>query len=138
VIGDASLVSRDEDEFALAERDRATCGAPTLDVLAGEARPQRERDGCGHLVSIRRCLAAAPGPMVFELHDVRIEVDGALAFSHFLSRCGVIEKDNVEKTSWFRGTQCYRRTADGWEIVHEHFSLPFDMETGAMLFDATP
>ncbi len=84
------------------------------------------------------CLAAAPGPMVFELHDVRIEVDGALAFSHFLSRCGVIEKDNAEKTSWFRGTQCYRRTADGWEIVHEHFSLPFDMETGAMLFDATP
>lgn len=84
------------------------------------------------------CLAAAPGPTVFELHDVHIEVDGGLAFSHFLSRCGVIEKDQSEKTSWFRGTQCYRRTADGWQIVHEHFSLPFDMETGAMLFDATP
>lgn len=84
------------------------------------------------------CLAAAPGPMVFELHDVHIEADGTLAFSHFLSRCGVIEKDQSEKTSWFRGTQCYRRTADGWQIVHEHFSLPFDMQTGAMLFDATP
>lgn len=84
------------------------------------------------------CLAAAPGPTVFELHDVRVDVDGGLAFSSFLSRCGVIEKDQSEKTSWFRGTQCYRRTADGWQIVHEHFSLPFDMETGAMLFDATP
>lgn len=84
------------------------------------------------------CLAAAPGPMVFELHDVHIEVDGALAFSHYLSRCGVIEKDRSEKTSWFRGTQCFRRTADDWQIVHEHFSLPFDMKTGAMLFDATP
>lgn len=84
------------------------------------------------------CLAAAPGQAFFELHDVRVEVDGALACSHCLSRCGVIGEDGNEQASWFRGTHCYRRTASGWEIAHEHFSVPFDMESHAMLFDATP
>lgn len=84
------------------------------------------------------CLAAAPGSMLFELHDVRVEVDGALAFSHCLSRCGIVDEDGSEKASWFRGTHGYHRTAEGWRIVHEHFSAPFDMETHAVLFDATP
>lgn len=84
------------------------------------------------------CLDAAPGPTVFELHDARFEVDGAVAFSHGLFRCGIIADDGSEQASWFRGTHCYRATATGWEIVHEHFSAPFDMETHAVLFDATP
>jgi ketosteroid isomerase-like protein len=32
----------------------------------------------------------------------------------------------------------YQRINGQWKVVHEHWSAPFDMETGAGLFDLEP
>ncbi len=37
-----------------------------------------------------------------------------------------------------RVTACYRQEAGLWQIVHEHWSAPFDMTSGATLFDLQP
>jgi ketosteroid isomerase-like protein len=37
-----------------------------------------------------------------------------------------------------RVTACYRRDGGQWRIVHEHWSAPFDMASGAALFNLEP
>ena len=37
-----------------------------------------------------------------------------------------------------RATVCFRKTGRAWRIVHEHFSAPFDPESGKALFDLEP
>ena len=78
----------------------------------------------------KACLAMIRGPMLFEIHEPRIAVEGDLAFCHYLARCGGAGADGVEQSGWLRATVCARRRGDGWAIVHEHFSVPFDPESG--------
>jgi ketosteroid isomerase-like protein len=37
-----------------------------------------------------------------------------------------------------RVTQCLRQQNGRWLIMHEHFSMPCDMESGKALFDLQP
>jgi ketosteroid isomerase-like protein len=37
-----------------------------------------------------------------------------------------------------RGTIGYRKTDGTWLVVHEHWSAPFDIESGKALFDLQP
>lgn len=84
------------------------------------------------------CLAMCSGPMLFEVHDLDIEARDDLAFSHYLSRCGGTGADGTEQDGWFRATVCWRRTNGRWQVVHEHFSAPFDPESGKALLDLEP
>ncbi len=84
------------------------------------------------------CLAMCPGPMVFELGDVDISADDNVAFSYSLINCGGTDETGVLKTSWMRMTSCFRKIDGQWKIVHEHFSAPFDMQTGKALFNLQP
>lgn len=75
----------------------------------------------------------------FEIGQLDIKVDGDLAVCIFLNQCGGMdEKTGEEQIGWVRGTQVYEQHEGQWLIVHEHFSLPFDMATGAALFQLTP
>jgi len=84
------------------------------------------------------CLSMCPGPMVFEVHDLHVAASDDVAFGHYLSRCGGTGPDGVAKVGWMRGTVCCRKSNDRWLVVHEHFSAPFDMESGKALFDLEP
>jgi len=84
------------------------------------------------------CMAMCPGPMIFEIHDLDIATQGDLAFGHYLSRCGATGPDGEEKAGWMRATVGCRKVNGRWLIVHEHFSAPFDPESGKALFDLKP
>ncbi len=84
------------------------------------------------------CLAMCPGPMVFKIGELDIAVENDLAFAHCLVQCGMQDDKGQEKTSWMRMTSGYRKINGAWMIVHEHFSAPFDMQTGKALFDIEP
>ena len=85
-----------------------------------------------------QCLEFCPGPMIFEFDQVEIEVDEQLAFGHALCRCGGGDENGKEVSSWMRVSSGLRKIDGRWLVVHEHFSLPFDMQTGAMLGSLTP
>lgn len=85
----------------------------------------------------RSCLAMCPGPMIFEIHELDVDIEGDLALSHCLARCGAV-MDGEERSSWMRGTIGHRRIGGRWMIVHEHWSAPFDPESGKVLFDLEP
>lgn len=84
------------------------------------------------------CMEMCPGPMVFKIDHLKTTADDDLAFSHFLTYCGATDQDGNEKASWMRVTSCHRRENGQWLIAHEHFSAPFEMETGKALFDLQP
>ena len=86
----------------------------------------------------RMCLSMCPGPMTFETDAPEIAAAGDLAFAHCLIRCGGPDDTGKVNASWMRMTAGYRRTGGRWKIVHEHFSAPFDPESGKALFELTP
>lgn len=84
------------------------------------------------------CLEMCPGPMVFELHDIAIHAEGHVGFCHALLRCGSTNDKDEAEVSWMRMTSGYRRIEGHWKVVHEHFSVPFEMESGKALLDLEP
>jgi ketosteroid isomerase-like protein len=83
------------------------------------------------------CIATCPSP-IFEIHDLGIETGDGVAFGHYLLRCGATRDDGKEQTGWMRVTVCCRKTSGRWLIAHEHFSVPFDMESGKALLGLEP
>jgi uncharacterized protein (TIGR02246 family) len=80
------------------------------------------------------CMTMCSGPMIFELHELKIAANEDLAFVHALNRCGGTGPDGKEMTGWMRMTTCFRRRKDGWRVAHEHFSAPFDMQNDKVLW----
>ncbi|MGF1623850.1 MAG: YybH family protein [Alphaproteobacteria bacterium] len=78
------------------------------------------------------------GQMVFDVSDLAITAADDVGFAHGLCRCGGVSKDGVEETGWMRFTACYRKRNGQWLVVHEHFSVPFDMQSAKPLFDLQP
>ncbi|MGV8783671.1 YybH family protein, partial [Pseudomonas aeruginosa] len=54
-----------------------------------------------------------------------------------LCHCGGTGPDGQPHSSWMRVSAGYRKQGDGWKVIHEHFSAPFDMD-GKALFDLQP
>lgn len=79
------------------------------------------------------CMKHCPGPGVFEFHELRIVEAQDSAFAHWLAHCG-----GADKACWMRVTAGYQRINGQWRVVHEHWSAPFDMQSGAALFDLKP
>lgn len=78
------------------------------------------------------------GHSTFELRDLTIKQNDALGFSHALVYCaGSNEKGEIQGC-WMRLTQGWQQQQGQWRIIHDHFSVPFDMVSGAVLFELTP
>jgi len=81
-----------------------------------------------------KCMTMCTGPTVFELHELQLVAGDGVTFAHALNRCGGTGPDGKESTGWMRMTGGYRRMNGRWQVVHEHFSAPFDMETSKVLW----
>ncbi len=84
------------------------------------------------------CLSFCQGPITFEMRDLTVTVGDGVAFAYSLNRCGGTDENGEEKASWMRGTICLEKIDGAWKVVHEHYSAPFDMESGKAMFDLVP
>lgn len=75
--------------------------------------------------------------MTFDIAELQIHADPQVAFAHYLCHCGGTGPDGQPHSSWMRVSAGYRKQGDGWKVIHEHFSAPFDMD-GKALFDLQP
>jgi ketosteroid isomerase-like protein len=75
-------------------------------------------------------FAGWEGPITIEIRDLVIHVDGDVAFSHSLNRLTGTRLGGGITDIWMRSTLGFRRTTDGWRIVHGHTSVPFDPTDG--------
>lgn len=111
----------------------------TDDVLAFDAIMALQFKGKeAYMAHWQTCMGFAKGEMHFEVHQLAVAATGQLAFNHSVNMCGCTNEQGELQTSWMRCTQCWRKTADGWKIAHEHFSAPFDVENGQALFNLQP
>jgi uncharacterized protein (TIGR02246 family) len=111
----------------------------TPDILSFDAIAELQFKGAqAYRKHWEACMAMCSGPLVFDLHDLSIVAGDGVAFGHYLLRCGGTGPDGKEHTGWMRVTVCLRKTRGKWLIAHEHFSAPFDPQSGKALLDLEP
>ncbi|MCX2887188.1 nuclear transport factor 2 family protein [Pseudomonas sp. DCB_BI] len=123
---------------AVRDRDIPNITAPYADdIVAFDAIQALQFKGkAAYTAHWQMCIGMCPGAMVFELAELTVHASGDLALAHWLNRCG--PADDESQCGFMRATVGYRRQAGQWQVVHEHWSAPFDMQTQKALFDLKP
>ncbi|MEK1908469.1 MAG: nuclear transport factor 2 family protein [Pseudomonas sp.] len=111
----------------------------SADVLAFDAVMQLQFKGRdAYRAHWKVCLEMCAGPTTFEVNELEQEASGELGFGHFLCYCAGTDAEGKSQGCWLRVSQGYRREGGRWRIAHEHFSVPFDPESGQALFELKP
>lgn len=84
------------------------------------------------------CLEHCAGDMEMTLHDARLHVSGNMAFCHAICECGGTDQNGERHTGFMRMTTCLERHNGKWQIVHDHFSAPFDPLTNKIIDNLKP
>ena len=74
----------------------------------------------------------------YEIRDLSITTGETVAFCHYLYRVTGTLRDGGKVEMWVRATVCLQKVEDKWVIVHEHQSVPFNVETGKASLDLKP
>ena len=116
----------------------AIMGFYAPDIVAFDAIQQLQFKGvAAYGEHWRQCFSSC-GAMVFEIHDLQVAAAGDVGFAHYLARCGGTGPDGTEQKGWMRATVAFREAGGRWQVVHEHYSAPFDPMSGKALFDLQP
>ena len=95
--------------------------------------PAREQ----RLTSIRAHHGLEP-PIEYDRHYLELMVGDDVAFSRSLNRFGGSKSDGTLTVSWLCETLGFRRNDGRWQLVHQHVSVPFDMDSGKALLQLEP
>lgn len=105
------------------------------DVILFDVKPPYRTKG---LPAVRKLWEASllqlPEKLRSEHRDIRVTMEGDLAFAHYLQRIQAVGQTHPASETWTRATVCYQRSDGEWRIVHEHVSVPFDPVTGRVAF----
>jgi ketosteroid isomerase-like protein len=83
-------------------------------------------------------FAQFDGPIHVELRDSHVEAAGGIAFAYGLEHLTGRLKGGESADIWIRYTEGLRRIDDKWRVVHEHISVPSDLDTGKAMLDLKP
>ncbi len=75
-------------------------------------------------------LGNFPGPITVEMTGLDIVADHNLAYGHSIQRVAGTDKAGKPLDLTVRVTDVYRKIKGQWLIVHEHVSVPVDLDTG--------
>ena len=88
----------------------------------------------------RRWLEAftAYDRIAYEVRELNVTAHGELAFVRGLNNFkGTFANGHITDT-WVRWTACFRRIDGVWLVVHDHVSVPADLEHGQAVLNLTP
>jgi ketosteroid isomerase-like protein len=140
---DEAAVRRVLEDITQAVRERDVDGLLAHcagDIVNFDMVPPLEHNG---VRAMRRLWAMTLGgfqvPLQYEMRDVYISVSGDVGFVRSLNRFGgtLVDSGKVD-VSWIRSTLGLRKIEGTWKVVHEHVSVPFDMDTGRALLELQP
>jgi ketosteroid isomerase-like protein len=106
----------------------------TFDMIA----PLKHEGGDALRRRWAKTLASFEPPLDYDLAQLEIFVDGHVAFARGLAYFGGTQADGEIVRHWLCTTFGLRKKDDHWKLVHEHVSVPFDMETGKAQLDLKP
>jgi uncharacterized protein (TIGR02246 family) len=70
------------------------------------------------------------GPITVELTDLDVSADRNLAYSHSIQRVAGTDRQGKKLDLTVRVTDVYKKARGRWFIIHEHVSVPVDLDTG--------
>jgi len=68
--------------------------------------------------------------ITFELTDLDVTTDDNLAYSHSIQRVAGTDKQGKKLDLTVRVTDVYKKINGNWLVIHEHVSVPVDLDTG--------
>jgi ketosteroid isomerase-like protein len=86
----------------------------------------------------QEAFATFTGPFDYELHDLNVTTDGELAFVHSLNHLKATLSSAQITDFWLRWTACFGRIDGVWVVVHDHVSVPADLEHGQAVLNLRP
>ena len=88
----------------------------------------------------QEAFALYTGPFSYELDELRVTTTQGedLACVHSLNHVKATLANAQISDFWLRWTACLRRIDGVWVIVHDHVSVPADLEHGRAVVDLTP
>jgi len=78
------------------------------------------------------------GPLEYDQHYLELMVGDEVAFCRSINRFGGDKSDGDKAISWICSTMGFRRIGGRWKLVHQHSSVPFDMDSGQALLELQP
>jgi len=75
-------------------------------------------------------LGSFNGPLKFEISDLSVMADGTMGFSHSIQHVTGTDTKGQPVDLTVRVTDVYRKIKGNWLVVHEHVSVPVDLDTG--------
>ena len=100
--------------------------------------PLRHGGGAAFSRRWQALFQSIPGAIDYEVHDLQVAVGNGVAFSHSLNRMAGTTATGGAMDRWLRWTACYRKVGGQWRIVHEHVSVPVDVQHGTAVLNARP
>jgi uncharacterized protein (TIGR02246 family) len=83
-------------------------------------------------------LNTMTGPVKFEVTDFTVTVAGELAYAHSVHYFTGTDSQGQTTSMIARVSDVYRKIKGQWLIVHEHVSVPVDLQTGKADFASQP
>jgi ketosteroid isomerase-like protein len=78
------------------------------------------------------------GPIDYEIRDLRITMSDDVAFCHSLCHVKSTRTTGEKADYWVRVTSGFQKMNGRWMIIHEHVSVPINMETMQAALDLQP
>lgn len=109
------------------------------DVVSFDVEPPLQHVGVEAKMANWERAFAFFATLDYEVRDLDVTIGGDIAFTHAFGRLsGTLPNGVATAGMWVRVTLCLRRVADGWTIVHDQASVPFDIATGKGVTDLEP
>lgn len=99
-------------------------------VLFDVPEPLRHRGADAYRQVWERWLPTIEGPLGCEISDLSVTAGDDVALSHCLNRITSKRAGGDTTDLWVRVTVGYRKISGRWTVIHEHVSVPFDMQDG--------
>ena len=77
-------------------------------------------------------------PIAYDVRGLEVVAGEDVAFSQSLNHVKTTMQDGELCDTWVRVTVGYRKIDGEWLVVHEHVSVPVEMETGEAALDLAP
>lgn len=105
------------------------------DTIAFDLMPPTQVDFSHYRKNLERWLTGFSSPIEYEIQDLRITMSDDVAFSHNLSHVKGTRANGEKADYWVRVTVGFQKRNGQWLVIHDHVSMPFDMETGKVVRD---
>jgi uncharacterized protein (TIGR02246 family) len=86
----------------------------------------------------QEAFAVYAGPIAYEVRDLDVMTHGELAYVHSLNHISGTTARGQVTDLWLRWTACFRQIDGVWLVVHDHASVPADLERGRAILNLSP